>query len=227
LITSNKSLTNHPKWNKRSILKSPEFRKFDSAPCFIWHEQYSGWKIKSKSKSKIKSDSTEIRHIRELVLYKANQIPQSMGLKWQFHFINSALVSRQISKKIWPRNILKYVQDNLYSTTQKFIWHSSAKAQMHIWPIIHMNPDEGHDEHNNILKYFFLPRSSSESWWAPGHVAQDYWSLSNSYKGSRNSINRDQGLNITYTFAKHTRKQPKSVWCFSKNIDLTKIPRSL
>ena len=70
-----------------------------------------------------------------------------------------------------------------------------------------MNPDEDHDEHTNILKYFILPRNLSESWWVPRHVAQDYWSLSNSYKGSRNSINRDQGLIITYTFAKHTRKQ--------------------
>jgi len=84
-----------------------------------------------------------------------------------------------------------------------------------------MNPDEDHDEHNNILKYsqehnnilkyFILPRNSSESWWVPGHVAQDYWSLPNGYKGSRNSINRDQGLSITHTFAKHTRKQLKSV----------------
>ena len=80
-----------------------------------------------------------------------------------------------------------------------------------------MNPDEVHDEHNNILKYsqehnnilkyFILPRNSSESWWVPGHVAQDYWSLSNGCKGSRNSINRDQGLSITHTFVKHTRKQ--------------------
>jgi len=51
-----------------------------------------------------------------------------------------------------------------------------------------MNPYEDHDEHNNILKYFILSRISSESWWVPGHVAQDYWSLSNGYKGSRNSI---------------------------------------
>jgi len=150
-----------------------------------------------------------------------------MEVKWQFHFINYALVPRQISKKIWPRNILKYVQDNLHSTTQKFTWHSSAKAQVHIWPFIHMNPDEDHDEHNNILKYFILPRNSGKSWWVPGHVAQDHWSLSNGYKGSRHSINRDQGVSITHTFAKHTRKQLKSVWSFSKNIDLTKIPRSL
>jgi len=71
---------------------------------------------------------------------------------------------------------------------------------MYIWPFIHMNPDEDHDEHNNILKYSQehnnilkysqehnnnlkydnLPRISSESWWVPGHVAQDYWSHSNS-----------------------------------------------
>jgi len=160
-----------------------------------------------------------------------------MEVKWQLHFINSALVPRQISKKIWPRNILKYVQDNLHSTSQKFIWHSSVKVQVHIWPFIHMNPDEDHEEHNNILKYsqehnnilkyFILPINLSESWWVPGHVAQDYWPLSNGYKGSRNSINRDQGLSITHIFAKHTRKQPKSVWSFSQNIDLTKIPRSL
>jgi len=48
-----------------------------------------------------------------------------------------------------------------------------------------MNPDdEDHDEHknllkysqehNNILKYFILPIISSESWWVPEHVAQDY-----------------------------------------------------
>jgi len=42
-----------------------------------------------------------------------------------------------------------------------------------------MNLDEDHDEHNNILKYGNLPRISSESWWVPGHVAQDYWSRSN------------------------------------------------
>ena len=96
--------------------------------------------------------------------------------------------------------------------------HSSAKAQMHIWPFIHMNLDEDHDEHNNILKYFILPRISSESWWVLWHVAQDYWSLSNGYKGSRNSINRDQGLNITHTFAKHTRKQLKSVWSLANTL---------
>jgi len=57
-----------------------------------------------------------------------------------------------------------------------------------------MNPDEDHEdhdehnnilkysqEHNNILKYFSLPRISSKSWWVLGHVAQDHWSLSNSY----------------------------------------------
>jgi len=53
-----------------------------------------------------------------------------------------------------------------------------------------MNLDEDHDEHNNILKYSQehnnilkycnLPRISSESWWVLGHVAQDYWSHSNS-----------------------------------------------
>ena len=35
----------------------------------------------------------------------------------------------------------------------------------------------------------------------------------------KNSINRDQDLSIQHTFAKHTRKQHKSVWSFSKNID--------
>jgi len=48
-----------------------------------------------------------------------------------------------------------------------------------------MNLDEDHDEHNNILKYLSLLRISSESWWVPEHVAQDHWSLSNGYKGSR------------------------------------------
>ena len=67
-----------------------------------------------------------------------------------------------------------------------------------------MNPDEDHDEHNNILKYFIFHRILSESWWVLGHVAEDYWSLSNGYKGSRNSINRDQGLSITHTIAKQT-----------------------
>jgi len=67
--------------------------------------------------------------------------------------------------------------------------HSTPKAQMHIWPFIYKNLDEDHDEHNNILKYSQehnnilrygnLPRISSESWWVPGHVAQDYWSHSN------------------------------------------------
>jgi len=65
------------------------------------------------------------------------------------------------------------------------MWHWSDKAQMHIWPFIHMNLDEDHDEHNNILKYLSLLRISSESWWVPEHVAQDHWSLSNGYKGSR------------------------------------------
>jgi len=74
-----------------------------------------------------------------------------------------------------------------------------------------MNPDEDHDEHNNILKYFSLPIISSKSWWVPGHVAQDYWSHSNGYKRSRDSINRSGRLIITHTFAKHTRKQHKSV----------------
>jgi len=48
LITSNKSLTNHTKWNKRNILNSPKFRKFDPAPCFFWHEQYISWKVKKQ-----------------------------------------------------------------------------------------------------------------------------------------------------------------------------------
>jgi len=43
----------------------------------------------------------------------------------------------------------------------------------------------------------------------------------------KNSINRDQDLSIIHTFAKHTSKEHKSVWSFSKNIDLTKISRSL
>jgi len=34
-----------------------------------------GGKQKAKATSKIKSDSIRIRHIRELVLYKSNQIP--------------------------------------------------------------------------------------------------------------------------------------------------------
>ena len=31
----------------------------------------------------------------------------------------------------------------------------------------------------------WLPIISSESWWVPRHVAQDHWSFSNGYKGSR------------------------------------------
>jgi len=82
-----------------------------------------------------------------------------------------------------------------------------------------MNPDEDHDEHNNILKYSQehnnimkygnLPRISSESWWVPGHVAQDYWSHSNGQKTSRNFLNRDQSFSIKHTFAKQKRKTPK------------------
>jgi len=40
---------------------------------------------------------------------------------------------------------------------------------------------------------------SSKIWWVLGNVAQDYWSLSNGYKRSRNSIKRSGRLNITYT----------------------------
>jgi len=40
---------------------------------------------------------------------------------------------------------------------------------------------------------------SINSWWVPGHVAQDYWSLSNGYMRSRNSIKRSGRLNIIHT----------------------------
>jgi len=162
-----------------------------------------------------------------------------MGLKWQFHFISHALASSKTNLKedLTQEHSEVRTKNNLHSTTQKIMWYSYDETQKHIWPSStwtqeqyyneHNNMLKYSQEHNNILKYFSLPRFSSKSRWVPWHVAQDYWSHSNGYKRSRNSINRSGRLDISYTFAKHTRKQLKSVWIFSKNIDLTKIPRSL
>jgi len=77
-----------------------------------------------------------------------------------------------------------------------------------------MNPDEDHedhDEHNNILKYFSLLRISSKSWWVPGHVAQDHWSLSNGYMSPENSINRIKGSTLLAPLQSIHEKQHKSV----------------
>jgi hypothetical protein len=111
-----------------------------------------------------------------------------------------------------------------------------------------MNPDEDHQEHNNILeysqehnnilkysqehsnilKYISFAQNLSVSWWVPGHVAQDQWTLSNDYKGSRNSINRDQDLSITCTIVKQQEKQHEHCCeALAKKLIITKIPRSL
>ncbi|KEH25479.1 hypothetical protein MTR_6g024105 [Medicago truncatula] len=64
-----------------------------------------------------------------------------------------------------------------------------------------MNPDEDHDEHNNILKYFSLPRISSES--EQGCKVQDLRSYlkhhsGKSHKTVRSGLTHIGGTNINF-----------------------------
>jgi len=97
---------------------------------------------------------------------------------------------------------------------------------MQIWLFIHMNPDEDHDEHNNnlkysqehnnILKYSMIAHNFKWKLVGPKTRGTRPLVILQRLQRLKNSINRDQDLKITHTFAKHTRKQHKSVWSFSK-----------
>jgi len=77
LITSNTSLTNHPKWNKWNILM---VRMFSSAHV-LHYEQYNSWKVKKQSKSEdlffqSKMDTYKIWHCT-----MSGKSPKSMSLE--------------------------------------------------------------------------------------------------------------------------------------------------
>jgi len=91
----------------------------------ILYEQYSRWKVKSKSIKEILSHSIRVRHVWELVLYMDHIIPQSMGMKMQNPLSSLPHAFQGKSRKALSNNILMLVQMTLLmDNAHKFIWHA-------------------------------------------------------------------------------------------------------
>ena len=98
---------------------------------------------------------------------------------WHVYFGDVWLISAATVEKSYIRMLFEFWCEDVASISWIFILFACIIA------LIEIGCYKDHDEHNNILKYSSLPRISSESYWVSGYMAQDHWSLSNGYKGSR------------------------------------------
>ena len=152
-----------------------------------------------------------------------------MDLKWQLHFMRSCTCSKTDCKENLTQEHSEVVQSKSSSTTQKFMWHSSAKnpdAYLTVhpheprwrswWTQQHSEVFSRTQQHSEV--YQFCPEFKCKLVGPMTRGTRPVDTLQRLQRFKKLYI-RDQGLSITYTFAKHTRKQHKSVWSFSKNID--------
>ena len=142
-----------------------------------------------------------------------------MEVKWQHHFMISCTRSKtdfkedllQEHSEVCPRTIFKYnpeIHDTfICKNPDAYLAVHPHELRWRSWST------QQHSEVSQFAQNFTLklvgPRTRGIR---PVVTLQRLQRL-------KNSINRDQDLSIQHTFAKHTRKQHKSVWSFSKNID--------
>jgi len=110
---------------------------------------------------------------------RTTQSLKAWAWRCRIHFISPASVPRQN----WESNFLMYEEKPILwllprNSYEKHMTRQEIHVFIHTWWTkmkIMMNPDEDHQEHNNILKFIFWsecsPRFSSKSLWDPGHMA--------------------------------------------------------
>lgn len=138
--------------------------------CLLY-EQYSRWKVKSKSKANL-SSSTRDRHVCELVLIKDNTISQSMGMKMQNPTKSSCTGSKTKSGKgtFWCMKKSPYI--GYCPEIHVFIhtWWTQMKIIMNTTTFWCSSW-----EHSNILMFIrdqnVCPEFQVKSLWDPGHMA--------------------------------------------------------
>ena len=114
-----------------------------------------------KSKKEILSHSIRVRHVWDLVLYMDHTIPQSMGMKMQNPLYLSCTAFKANLGKYYPGTLWCMWKSHCLwilpkKSCETHMMSPETHVFIHTWWThmnIMMNPDEDHQERNNILMY--------------------------------------------------------------------------